>query len=116
MFCPKCRFEYNPGIDQCPDCGEKLVDKLEEECSEIEESEGDWVLLYKTPNRILANFLMETLKQSGIDCVLLPKGTFFEMGLRYLAKDDRGFEVYVPKEKYQKSLEIKEQTVLPKAG
>lgn len=92
------------------------MNNLNEKSSGIEKSEEDWVLLYKTPNRILANFLMETLKQSGIDCVLLPKGTFFEMGLRYLAKDDQGFEVYVPKEKYQKSLEIKEQTVPPKAG
>jgi len=92
------------------------VEKLNDKISETEESEQDWVLLYKTPNRILANFLMETLKQSGIECVLLPKGTFFEMGLRYLAKDGRGFEVYVPKKKYQKSLEIKEQTVPPEAG
>jgi hypothetical protein len=96
--------------------GGNLVDEVNEKSSASEEVEGEWVMLYKTSNRILANFLMETLKQSGIDCVLLPKGTFFEVGLRYLGKDGRGFEVYVPKKKYQKSLEIKEQTVPPEAG
>lgn len=30
-FCPDCKYEYNPGIKKCPDCGSRLVDKLPEE-------------------------------------------------------------------------------------
>lgn len=29
-FCPKCRFEYREGIEKCPDCDLKLVEKLHE--------------------------------------------------------------------------------------
>jgi len=29
-FCPKCHEEYEPGVTECFDCGEKLVDSLEE--------------------------------------------------------------------------------------
>jgi hypothetical protein len=38
-FCPKCRYEYIFGIGECPDCGVRLVEKLEEE--ESTESEED---------------------------------------------------------------------------
>ena len=24
-FCPECKYEYVPGITECPDCGRKLV-------------------------------------------------------------------------------------------
>ena len=27
-FCPKCRYEYNPGVNVCPDCNEQLVSQL----------------------------------------------------------------------------------------
>lgn len=30
-YCPKCKYEYRPGIEKCPDCDVKLVDKLHEE-------------------------------------------------------------------------------------
>ena len=31
MFCPKCRYEYIPGVYTCSDCGVDLVEKLPEE-------------------------------------------------------------------------------------
>ncbi len=27
-FCPQCRYEYQAGIQQCPDCGVELVEQL----------------------------------------------------------------------------------------
>ena len=39
-FCPKCRYEYIDGIGDCPDCGVRLVEKLEEEES-TENIEGE---------------------------------------------------------------------------
>ena len=29
-YCPKCRYEYKPTIEICPDCGKKLVAKLKQ--------------------------------------------------------------------------------------
>jgi predicted nucleic acid-binding Zn-ribbon protein len=37
-FCPKCHYEYIFGIGECPDCGVRLVEKLDEETPEEEES------------------------------------------------------------------------------
>jgi len=34
FFCPKCKYEYNPGIEICPDCDEKLTDNLPREGTE----------------------------------------------------------------------------------
>jgi hypothetical protein len=27
-FCPKCKYEYQPGVNVCPDCNEQLVSHL----------------------------------------------------------------------------------------
>lgn len=38
-WCPKCRYEYVPGIKVCPDCKEALVDSLDEISDETENIE-----------------------------------------------------------------------------
>ena len=38
MFCPNCRYEYKPGVVQCPDCGADLVYALPPD----ERSAGRW--------------------------------------------------------------------------
>jgi predicted nucleic acid-binding Zn-ribbon protein len=30
MFCPKCGYEYEKKLTECPDCGSKLIDRLPE--------------------------------------------------------------------------------------
>jgi hypothetical protein len=69
------------------------------------------VLLYYTPNRVFAEFLKETLEQNSIPCVIRPTGSFLEQGLGYVEKDNPGFKVYVPEDKYKEALAIKNQTV-----
>jgi hypothetical protein len=32
-FCPRCRFEYRPGIRRCPECGAAMADRLPSEPS-----------------------------------------------------------------------------------
>jgi len=33
-FCPNCKYEYEAGVERCPDCGSSLVERLEEPHSE----------------------------------------------------------------------------------
>ncbi len=52
-WCPKCKTEYQEGIEKCADCGSDLVDELpeeeaaisEEELAEAEESAAEEVVI-----------------------------------------------------------------------
>jgi hypothetical protein len=106
-FCPLCKTEYPSGSKRCIDCECDLEDNLEEE----QKKEKTMVLLYSTDNRVLAEFLKETLEASKIHCFLEVKGTFLEEGLGYVTKKSPTHKIYVPQKKYEESLIIKEQTV-----
>ena len=62
-YCPKCGFEYEPGIEKCPDCGVPLVDELPPTESVSYE---DYVPLRDLPSRLYAEMLQEALKKEGI--------------------------------------------------
>lgn len=115
-FCPLCKAEYGAGAKRCPDCEVDLVEELPEE-ADLEGSGGEedlpegLVLLYVTRNKVYAEFLKETLENSNIPCYMTSSGGFFEQGLGYVAKGKGGYKIYVPEDKYEESMEIKEQTV-----
>lgn len=113
-FCPLCKSEYGAGTRRCPDCEVDLVEELPEE-AESDESEEELpenlVLLYSTRNKVYAEFLKETLENSDIPCYMKPSGSFLEEGLGYVTKKKGGYKIYVPEDKYEESLAIKEQTV-----
>jgi hypothetical protein len=114
-FCPLCKSEYSPGTKRCPDCEVDLIEELPEDAdleeSDDEESPEDWVLLYSTRNNVFAEFLKETLENSDIPCYMKATGSFLEEGLGYVIKKKGGYKIYVPADKYEESLAIKEQTV-----
>ena len=70
-FCPKCRYEYVPGIKECPDCAIKLVEKLHEK--EREEPEPDvkivTIATYRLP--VQAEEAKLTLESFGIPCMVV---------------------------------------------
>ncbi|KPL01154.1 MAG: hypothetical protein AMJ91_01355 [candidate division Zixibacteria bacterium SM23_73_3] len=113
-FCPLCHAEYGAGTKRCPDCECDLVEELPED-ADLEELNEEvpegLVLLYTTRNKVYAEFLKETLENSNIPCYMKSSGSFFEEGLGYVAKRKGGYKIYVPMEKYEESLAIKEQTV-----
>lgn len=114
-FCPLCKAEYSPGTKRCPDCECDLVDELpeEEEAEDlrVEDVPENLVLLYSTRNRVYAEFLKETLENSNIPCYIKSSGSFLEQGLGYVTKGKGGYKIYVPADKYEESVAIKEQTV-----
>jgi hypothetical protein len=113
-FCPLCKAEYSAGTKRCPDCECDLVEELPEDADleELdEEAPEGLVLLYTTRNKVYAEFLRETLENSNIPCYMRSSGSFFEEGLGYVTKRRGGYKIYVPEDKYEESLAIKEQTV-----
>lgn len=115
-FCPLCKAEYGAGSKRCPDCEVDLLEELPEE-ADLEELGGEeelpegLALLYATRNKIYAEFLKETLENSNIPCYMTSSGGFFEEGLGYVTKGKGGYKIYVPDDKLEESLTIKEQTV-----
>ncbi len=120
-FCPKCRYEYNPGTETCPDCNEKLLENLPENKPEENEGKADsesdgervwpsgeaeWVLLCTTGNIFYFQVLEQALKENGIAC-------FFE---QQPTRGSLGFGaggpiiVYVPRDRLEEAKNIKEQT------
>ena len=113
-FCPLCKSEYGSGTKRCPDCEVDLIEELPDE-AELGESGDDLpenlVLLYSTRNKVYAEFLKETLENSDIPCYMKTSGSFLEEGLGYVSKKKGGYKIYVPEDKYEESLAIREQTV-----
>jgi hypothetical protein len=79
-FCPKCRYEYIDGIGECPDCGIRLVEELEEEDSEEESAEGeegeairetDFVPLRPDNSRSSIEIIQEALEKEGITAIVI---------------------------------------------
>ena len=118
-YCPKCRYEYKPTIEICPDCGKKLVAELKQKkrkkvaTLEISEEkaliEPKLKLLYVSRNLIYANFLKETLKRNGIPCLIKRES----MGLipALVPQSLTDVSIFVREEDFEKSSMIREQIV-----
>lgn len=103
-FCPNCRFEYKQGIAVCPDCGEKLVESLDEEnthsSGSSHEQEKDWVTIGRLTSQHYADLLVEALKSKDIPAVVLSKAGHFgqtgQMGIASYRPVGGAYEVKVP--------------------
>ena len=73
MFCPMCGFEYKPEISKCPDCGAVLVDKLTVIGGEKQtlSKEYTWVQLARLNSEMMAEMVVEALRQQDIPVVVL---------------------------------------------
>jgi hypothetical protein len=60
-YCPKCGYEYEEGIEICPDCEVKLVDHLTEESFD-----GEMIEVYSTLSVAEAGMVKELLYNEGI--------------------------------------------------
>jgi len=102
-FCPKCRYEYLPGVTVCPDCDEKLVDVLPEENSEEEVKEyDDWIELAQLTSLPSAEMLLEVLREKNIPAVIQSDtgyfGTTGQMGPSSYQPAGGKYSLYVPEE------------------
>jgi hypothetical protein len=105
MFCPSCRYEYNPTVTICPDCDERLVSVLPEKTKErdcIESDNKDWVQLARLTAHDYAKMLVEAFRDNDIPAVVLGGSGHFgqtgQMGPSSARPIGGGFSLMVPRE------------------
>ena len=102
-FCPKCRYEYNPGVGVCPDCNEQLVSALPEEPARAEdEVYDDWVQIGRLTSTQYAEMLIEALHAKDIPAILHSGSGHFgetgQMGLSSFRPVGGGYSLWVPRQ------------------
>ena len=102
-FCPNCRYEYEPGVSECADCGVPLVESLPEE---PKPSDEELVELNTLPGTMYAEMVKEVLEKEGIGCVIKPSA--LSGGLLVNAVNAAGSEcrIFVPASKRKRAERI----------
>jgi len=99
IYVPEEKYEESQKIK------EQLVERLEEP-KPTAKKETKFVFLCTTQNLIYANLIKETLERNNIPCFIKSEGGMMHYPIPYSRP-----ELYVPEEKYEESLKIKEQLV-----
>jgi hypothetical protein len=105
-FCPKCRYEYLPGVNTCPDCNEKLVASLPEpEADDADRGEPeykDWVQLARLTSYEYTRMIQEVFTERGIPIVIHSGTGHFgqtgQMGMSSFRPVGGGYSIMVPLE------------------
>lgn len=106
-YCPECRYEYLPGINQCPDCGTELVNELPE--IRTEASDIDWAPLKPLPGMVYAKMVAEVLDQRGIPNYI--QSLFGSGGLGVISGADfagSSAKIFVPENRLKEAAEIQQ--------
>ena len=98
-FCPKCGFEYEWGIGECPDCGVRLVERLSEPPESDDTDEINWVPLARLNSYDLTMMVVEAMENAGISVLSLSGTGFFgstgQMGMSAYAPAGGGYTIVV---------------------
>lgn len=103
-YCPNCRYEYKDDIVECPDCGAKLVDKLEEEAFE----NIKYVPFRTLPSRLYAEMLKEALEKEGIPSIIKGDDVGIMLG-SYSTTSPVVVSVWVQEENLERAEQIADQ-------
>lgn len=104
MYCPKCQYEYKPGIHVCPDCNENLVEQLPEE-NEESHPDGSFAPLPNLPGRVYAEMIRHVLERKGIPCFIRSEGP--GDAYQFSGTTPRGgVQLFVPEDRLEECIEI----------
>jgi len=74
MFCPVCESEYESGINNCPDDGAQLVERLSSEDGAQDDSEAKFVTLHTLSSPMEAEMVNDIMRQNGVRSVVQSGG------------------------------------------
>ena len=103
-YCPKCRYEYRPDIEKCPDCDVELVAELPVE------KEPEWIDLVEVASYPFEMEALEArllLESRGISSVI--KNDIMVRMATTLAWADGGVKLMVLRSDYQDALKVLEE-------
>ena len=69
MICPNCEYEYIETMQNCPDCGSKLITIEDFDGNLVHHS--DWCVACTCGDNIEADMLKVNLESAGIDALVL---------------------------------------------
>jgi hypothetical protein len=82
MFCPKCRYEYIPGVYKCSECEVDLVDQLPEKVEEQPAPDSDLVPVYEPANQADLALAKAMLEEEKIEYYIFNLSTYYDMPRR----------------------------------
>lgn len=105
-FCPKCRYEYEWGIGECPDCGVRLVEVLQDVPKEDNPAEAkeykEWIQLARLTSQYYAEMVVDGLRAKDIPAVVMSGTGYFgatgEMGISAYVPVSGAYSIMVPRE------------------
>ena len=102
-WCPKCKYEYEEGIEKCSECKIKLVEELEKETHEEENNElsaipkefDEPAFLISASDHIEAKIIESKLRPYNIPVWKKHKetGAFLQI---YMGDPPFGIDIFVP--------------------
>jgi len=71
VFCPKCKYEYQPGVMVCSDCGETLVDYLKSSGAAAAPPDDSWVRICGVAGGVKSDMALGALETSNIPTTVI---------------------------------------------
>ena len=70
-FCPQCKYEYQPGIQICPDCGDLLIEGVPAAGGAAFPPDDSWVKICGVSGGVKSEVAQGALETSNIPSTLI---------------------------------------------
>ena len=116
-FCPKCRYEYEPGVLNCPDCKVELVDHLPTPVvSAAMAPDESWIPAGLVNSQIKSDMAKGALDSNNIPSVIISSvfnayGKGLDFSSSVMLSGNEGNIVLVPKEFKEEALFVLESVL-----
>ena len=115
-YCPKCKYEYEPGITICPDCNEILVDVLPDKSRAARPPDDSWVGVCGIKSTVSADMAQGALENANIPSTIISSSfTPHGRGLDFLSGislTGKGINIVMVPKEYHDDAELILENIL----